>query len=43
MDEASRAMSLEAERILGVTNEQLAHSRSTAMFMDDFLMFSETI
>ena len=39
----SQPLTLEAERILGVTNEQLAHCRSTAMVMDDFLMFSEAI
>ena len=35
----SRPLSAEAERILGVTNEQLAHCRSTGIVMDDFLEF----
>jgi DNA polymerase III epsilon subunit-like protein len=39
----SQPLTVEAERILGVTNDQLAHSRSTAMVIHDFLMFSETI
>lgn len=38
-----RPLSSEAEKNVGTTNEQLAHSRSTAMVMDDFLMFSDTI
>lgn len=35
----SQALSAEAERILGVTNEQLAHCRSSAIVLEDFLWF----
>lgn len=35
----SVALSAEAERILGVTNEQLAHCRATNLVMIDFLDF----
>jgi DNA polymerase III epsilon subunit-like protein len=35
----SVALSAEAERILGVTNEQLAGCRPTMAVMDDFLAF----
>lgn len=35
----SVALSAEAERILGVTNEQLAHCRSSYAVLEDFLMF----
>jgi hypothetical protein len=33
------ALSAEAERILGVTNSQLAHCRSTDVVLEDFLAF----
>ena len=35
----SKALSAEAERILGVTNAQLAHCRSTDVVWDEFLQF----
>lgn len=35
----SRPLSLEAERILGVTNERLTHCRPTSVVLDDFLAF----
>jgi hypothetical protein len=35
------ALSPEAERILGVTNSQLAHCRSTDVVLDDFCKFAE--
>lgn len=35
----SRPLSAEAERILGVTNGQLAHCRSSAMVMREFVSF----
>lgn len=35
----SLPLSYEAERILGVTNEQLAHSRSGAIVINDFTQF----
>lgn len=35
----SVTMTGETKRILGVTNEQLAHCRSTKVVMDDFLTF----
>jgi DNA polymerase-3 subunit epsilon len=35
----SRPLSLEAERIVGVTNEQLSHCRSSDIIMDDFCSF----
>lgn len=37
----SRPLSAEAERILGVTNEQLAQCRPTQTVLDDFLVFLE--
>lgn len=37
----SRPLSAEAERILGVTNEQLAHCRSTEVVGQEFLDFLE--
>ena len=37
----SQALSAEAERILGVTNEQLAHCRSTEVVGQEFLDFLE--
>lgn len=37
----SRPLSAEAERILGVTNEQLARCRSTGEVLADFLIFTE--
>jgi DNA polymerase III alpha subunit (gram-positive type) len=36
------ALSAEAERILGVTNSQLAHCRSTDVVLGEFLDFAET-
>jgi hypothetical protein len=33
-------LSLEAERIVGVTNGQLAHCRSTAVVLEEFLAFT---
>lgn len=36
-----RPLSAEAERILGVTNEQLAQCRPTQSVLDDFLLFLE--
>ena len=33
------ALTAEAERILGVTNAQLAHCRSTDVVLDDFVSF----
>lgn len=33
------ALSSEAERILGLTNEKLAHCRSTDVVLDEFLAF----
>lgn len=35
----SRPLPAEAERILGVTNEQLAHCRSSAIVLDEFWSF----
>ena len=35
----SVALSAEVERILGVTNAQLAHCRTTGVILDDFLTF----
>lgn len=35
----SEPLSTEAERILGVTNEQLAHFRSSAIVLADFLRY----
>jgi len=35
----STPLSSEAERILGVTNEQLAHCRSSAFVLEDFWAF----
>ncbi|MCZ8321761.1 MAG: hypothetical protein O9296_09285 [Novosphingobium sp.] len=35
----SRPLSAEAERILGVTNEQLAHCRPSAIVLDEFAAF----
>ncbi|WP_397603621.1 hypothetical protein [Sphingorhabdus sp.] len=35
------ALTAEAERILGVTNSQLAYCRSTAVVLDDFCEFAE--
>lgn len=35
----SRPLSKEAEQILGVTNEHLAHCRSSAAVMNDFELF----
>ena len=35
------ALSPEAERILGVTNSQLAHCRSTDLVMQSFTAFAE--
>ncbi|WP_395615750.1 hypothetical protein [Sphingorhabdus sp.] len=35
----SMALSAEAERILGVTNEQLAHCRASDYALDDFFRF----
>jgi len=35
----SVALSREAEQVLGMTNEQLAHCRSTDVVLDDFLAF----
>ena len=35
----SAALSAEAERIVGVTNSQLAHCRSTDVVLEDFLDF----
>lgn len=35
----SVALSVEAERILGVTNEQLAHSRLSETVLQDFVTF----
>jgi DNA polymerase III epsilon subunit-like protein len=35
------ALSAEAERILGVTNSQLAHCRSTDVVMQSFTAFAE--
>ena len=37
----SRPLTAEAERILGVTNSQLAHCRSTDVVLGDFLHFIE--
>ena len=37
----SVALSAEAERILGVTSEQLAHCRSTAVVMQSFAAFAK--
>ena len=37
----SVALAAEAERILGVTNSQLAHCRSTDVVLDDFCEFAE--
>jgi DNA polymerase III epsilon subunit-like protein len=37
------ALSLEAEHILGVTNEQLAHCRSMDEVLADFLVFTQGI
>ena len=37
----SVALTAEAERILGVTNSQLAHCRSTDMVMQSFTAFAE--
>jgi DNA polymerase III alpha subunit (gram-positive type) len=37
----SRPLTAEAERILGVTNSQLAHCRSTDVVLDDFCEFAE--
>lgn len=37
----STALSAEAERILGVTNEQLAHCRPSAIVLEDFLEYLE--
>lgn len=37
--EPSVALSLEAQRILGVTNERLAHCRPTEVVLGDFLKF----
>ena len=37
----SVALTAEAERILGVTNSQLAHCRSTDVALDDFCEFAE--
>ena len=37
----SVALTAEAERILGVTNSQLAHCRSTDVVLDDFCEFAE--
>ena len=37
---ASVALSAEVERILGVTNEQLAHCRAAVAVMADFLAFT---
>ena len=36
------ALSPEAERILGVTNAQLDGCRSTAVVLDEFLVFTDT-
>lgn len=36
----SKPLSAEAERILGVTNEQLAHCRPTNVVLSDFLGFA---
>lgn len=35
----SRPLSAEAERVLGVTNEQLDRCRPTSLVLDDFLAF----
>lgn len=35
------ALSAEAERILGVTNEQLEYCRSTDVVLDDFVAFTQ--
>jgi len=35
----SEPLSEEAERIVGITNEQLAHCRSTSVVLEDFLVF----
>lgn len=37
----SVALTAEAERILGVTSEQLAHCRSTAVVMQSFAAFAK--
>ena len=37
----SRPLSAEAERILGVTNQQLVHCRPTHVVRDEFLAFIE--
>ena len=37
----SRPLTAEAEEIIGVTNEQLAHCRSTDAVMYDFLRFQD--
>ena len=37
----SRPLTAEAERLLGVTNSQLAHCRSTDVVLGDFLHFIE--
>ena len=34
------ALTAEAERILGVTNSQLAHCRSTDKVLEDFILFA---
>ncbi len=39
----SRPLSAEAERILGVTNEQVAHCRSADEVLEDFLEFIDVI
>jgi DNA polymerase III alpha subunit (gram-positive type) len=35
----SRPLTAEAERLLGVANEQLAHARDTVIVLDDFCAF----
>jgi hypothetical protein len=35
------ALTAEAEAIIGVTNEQLDHCRSSAMVMGDFTVFAD--
>ena len=35
----SRPLTAEAERVLGFTNEKLAHCRSTDVVLDEFLTF----